>query len=137
MFEESAMRFASRYLLAVVICGFAFLRPAAQCPKRPDPGTVVEDALSLNSVNGVLKAELTTRHSVHSGGYNHYCQNYKTDEGEVESPTLRLNQGDQLVLDVKDRIDSGDDSGGMEMDMSGLASCGDGGTPALSSTNVH
>ncbi len=131
------MRFAFRYLLAVAICGLAFLRPAAQCPKRPDPGTVVEDALSLNSVNGVLKAELTTRHSVDSGGYNHYCQNYKTDKGEVESPTLRLNQGDQLVLDVKDRIDSGDDSGGMEMDMSGLASCGDGGTPALSSTNVH
>jgi len=131
------MRFASRYLLAVVICGFAFLRPAAQCPKRPDPGTVVEDAVSLNSVNGVLKAELTTRHSVDSSGYNHYCQNYKTDKGEVESPTLRLNQGDQLVLDVKDRIESDDTSGGMDMDMSGLASCGDGGTPALSSTNVH
>jgi len=131
------MRSASRCLLAILTCGFAFLRLAAQCPARPDPGTVVQDALSLSSVNGVLTTELTMKHSVDSGGYNHYCLNYQNGKQEVEAPTLRLNQGDHLVLDVKDRIESETDSAGMEMDMSGLPVCGDTGTPTLSSTNMH
>jgi len=132
------MRSVSRYLLAILICGFAFLRLAAQCPNRPNPGTPVEDALSLYSMNGVLKTELTMRHSVDTGGYNHYCLNYATNQGDVEAPTLRLNQGDHLVLDVKDRIASEDDSSSMDqMDMSGLPICGDSGTPTLSSTNMH
>jgi FtsP/CotA-like multicopper oxidase with cupredoxin domain len=134
------MRSASRCLLAFLICGFAFLRPAAQCPNRPNLGSVVQDALSLSSVNGVLDAELILRHSVDTSGYTHYCYNYKTDKGDVEAPTLRLNQGDQLVLKVKDEIES-DDSGGMGpmgfMDSPSGQICGDTGTPTVSSTNVH
>ena len=134
------MRSASRYLLAILTCGLAFLRPVAQCPARPDPGSVVQDALSVDSVNGILGTELIMRHSVDSGGYNHYCYNYKTGTGDVEAPTLRLNQGDQLVLEVKDEIES-DDSGGMgSMGFMSAPSgriCGDSGTPTLSSTNVH
>jgi FtsP/CotA-like multicopper oxidase with cupredoxin domain len=130
------MRSALKYLLAILVCGFSFLRPEAQCPKRPDAGTVVQDALSLNSVNGVLKKELTIRHSVDSAGYSHYCYNYLTNNGDVEAPTLRLNQGDQLLLDIKDRIESDDSAGMMEMPASGKT-CGDGGMMMLSSTNVH
>ena len=129
--------FLSRYWLAISLCVFSFVRVEAQCPARPDPGTVVKDALSINSVNGVLNAEFTMKHSVDTGGYNHYCFNYDTAKGVVEAPTLRLNQGDRLILDVKDRIESDDDSSGMAMDMSGLPICGDSGTPTLSSTNVH
>jgi FtsP/CotA-like multicopper oxidase with cupredoxin domain len=134
------MRFASRCLLAIVMCGFSFLSLTAQCPNRPEVGTVVQDALSLSSVNGVLGAELTMRHSVDNGGYTHYCYNYKTDKGDVEAPTLRLNQGDQLLLKVKDRIESDDSEGMGSMEsMSGSAGkvCGDGGPMTLSSTNVH
>jgi FtsP/CotA-like multicopper oxidase with cupredoxin domain len=134
------MRSASRYLFAILICGFAFLRPAAQCPKRPDPGNVVHDALSLNSVNGVLNAEFTMKHSVDSGGYSHYCYNYATSKGDVEAPTLRLHQGDQLLLKVKDRIESDGSEGMDSMDlMSGSPGkiCGDGGAMTLRSTNVH
>ena len=132
------MRSLFRYSLAMVVCGFSFLGVEAQCPPRPDPGTVVEDALSLNSANGVLNAEFTMKHSVDSGGYNHYCYIYENGKAEVEAPTLRLHQGDDLVLEVKDRIESADDSSEMGgMDMSGLPTCGDTGTPTLSSTNVH
>jgi FtsP/CotA-like multicopper oxidase with cupredoxin domain len=134
------MRSASRYLLAILICGFAFLRPEAQCPARPAVGSVVEDALSLNAVNGVLDAELTMRHSVDSGGYNHYCMNYKTDTGDVEAPTLRLKQGDHLALDVKDRIaiDASEGMGPMDsMSFLGGKKCGDGGMMTINSTNVH
>src|ERR1039458_45010 len=113
------MRAVFKYVLAIVVCGFSFLSLQAQCPARPNPGTVVQDALSLNSVNGVLDAEFTMRHSVDTGGFNHYCFNYETAKGDVEAPTLRLHQGDHLVLDVKDRIESDDDSSGMSsMDMS-------------------
>jgi len=134
------MRSAFRYLLAILLCGTSFLSLKAQCPNRPNPGTVVQDPLSLNSANGTLNAELTMRHSVDSAGYNHYCLNYATSQGTVEAPTLRLKQGDRLLLDVKDRIVSDDDSAGMEaMDMSvpGAKICGDGGTMTVSSTNMH
>jgi len=132
------MRSACRCLLAMLVCGFSFLSLEAQCPPRPAFGTVVHDALSLKSVNGVLNAEFTMRHSVDTAGYNHYCYNYDTGKRIVEAPTLRLNQGDHLVLDVKDRIESDDESSEMgAMNMSGLPVCGDSGTPTLSSTNVH
>ena len=132
------MRSAFRCLVAILICGFSFVALQAQCPARPDAGTVVQDALALSSVNGVLSAELTMRHSVDTAGFNHYCLNYDTGTGIVEAPTLRLNQGDHLMLDVKDRIESDDEPSGMSgMDMSGLPVCGDTGTPTLSSTNMH
>jgi FtsP/CotA-like multicopper oxidase with cupredoxin domain len=137
-YEELNMRSMFRYLLMVLLCGVSFVSLQAQCPARPDAGTVVQDTPALYSVNGVLSAEFTMRHSVDTGGYNHYCYNYETSKGIVEAPTLRLNQGDHLVLDVKDRIESDDDSSGMSgMDMSGSPVCGDTGTPTLSSTNVH
>src|SRR5271170_1975976 len=136
--KELNMRSPSRYLFVILLCGVSFLSSRAQCPPRPTFGTVVQDALTLSSVNGVLSAEFTMRHSVDEGGYNHYCYNYATDNGEVEAPTLSLNQGDHLILDVKDRIESDPDSSEMaSMDMSGSPVCGDTGTPTLSSTNVH
>jgi FtsP/CotA-like multicopper oxidase with cupredoxin domain len=131
------MSSVSRILLAILVCGVSFLSLEAQCPKRPAPGNVVNDALSLNSANGVLNAELTMKHSVDEFGYTHYCYNYQTQQGEAESPTLRLNQGDRLLLDVKDRIDLDDSAGMMEMPDSTGKVCGDGGMMMLSSTNVH
>jgi FtsP/CotA-like multicopper oxidase with cupredoxin domain len=100
---------------------------------------VVQDALSLSSVNGVLNAGLAMGFSVDAFGYSHYCYRYETSTGAIESPTLRLNQGDQLVLDVKDRIqgDSADSTSGMEMSGAPATTCGDGGAMTLQSTNVH
>jgi FtsP/CotA-like multicopper oxidase with cupredoxin domain len=133
------MRTLCRYLLAVLVCGFFCLQLEAQCPKRPDAGTVIHDALSLRSKDGVLNAELTMRHSVDEQGYAHYCFNYKTDKGDVEAPTLRLNQGDRLMLDVKDRIESDESESSQMASMPASPGkvCGDGGTMTLSSTNVH
>jgi len=111
----------------------------AQCPKRPDPGSLVHNPLELISRNGVLKAELSMRHSVDDQGYNHYCYDYKTAKGEVEEPTLRLKQGDTLQLDIKDRIEDMDDAGLEDMSMAGMPGkvCGDTGKMTLRSTNVH
>src|SRR5579862_6891657 len=133
------MRSTLRFLLAMLVCGFAFLRPMAQCPERPNAGSVVQDPFSLSSQNGVLKADITLRHSVDSFGYTHYCMNYKSANGAVEAPTLRLNQGDTLSLQVKDRIavDGVDSMNSMDgMPMPGKV-CGDTGTMTVNSTNVH
>ena len=125
---------------AILLCGLVAGSALAQCPKRPDPGTVVQNPLALSSKNGVLKAEFTMRHSVDEQGYNHYCYDYKTAKGEVEAPTLRLHQGDTLVLGVKDRIESLDtdaDVGEMSMPMAPATICGDTGKITVRSTNVH
>jgi FtsP/CotA-like multicopper oxidase with cupredoxin domain len=131
----------SRYLLATVICGFSFLGAMAQCPPYPAPNTVLLDAPSIYSQNGVLSADFTMGHSVDQNGYTHYCYKYSTPTGVVESPTLRLNPGDRLLLNVKNTIASGspESKGAMEMGMSipvGVY-CGDGGNVTVESTNVH
>ena len=129
----------AKLLPLVFLCGLSCLSAVAQCPARPNPGSVLKDALVLSSKNGVLQAGITLRHSVDEGGYTHYCLDYKTDKGEVESPTLRLNQGDTLMLNVKDRVktDDGDDMGAMSMPDMPASTCGDTGTPTISSTNMH
>ena len=118
-------------------CGLASLSVFAQCPPRPNPNTIVQDAPSIYSQNGVLKADLTLGHSVDINGYTHYCYIYQTSTGVVEAPTLRLNPGDRLLLHVKDNITGNDESvGAMDMPSSG-AKCGDAGMATLNSTNVH
>jgi FtsP/CotA-like multicopper oxidase with cupredoxin domain len=131
------MRSVATWLLAIVICGFSCLKSAAQtCPARPASGTVVADALSLSSQNGVLPAQFTMMRSVDQQGYTHYCYNYKSGTQTVEAPTLRLNPGDTLALDVLNRIQD-TDSTGMKMEMPASAACGDGGAMTVDSTNVH
>jgi FtsP/CotA-like multicopper oxidase with cupredoxin domain len=129
----------SRCLLTFIVCGLCCLGAAAQCPARPNPGSVVEDALSLSSQNGVLNAAFTMGTSVDTFGYTHYCYKYTTTAGTAEAPTLRLNPGDHLLLNVKDRITGGDTEGSSDMEpMSGsTATCGDTGAMTLQSTNVH
>ncbi len=133
------MRSVFRCLLAMVVCGFSFHQIWAQasCPARPSPGTVVQDALSLTSQNGVLAAEFIMGHSVDQSGYTHYCFNYKSPTGYIESPTLRLNQGDTLTLGVVDRIQQDDAGMKMKMPASSGKTCGDTGPLTLQSTNVH
>jgi FtsP/CotA-like multicopper oxidase with cupredoxin domain len=131
----------SGYLWATVVCGFSFVGARAQCPPYPEPNTVVQDAPSIYSQNGVLTADFTMGHSVDQNGYTHYCYKYATPAGVVESPTLRVNPGDRLMLNVQNRIASGspESKGAMEMEMSAPVGvyCGDGGNITVESTNVH
>jgi FtsP/CotA-like multicopper oxidase with cupredoxin domain len=134
------MRMVSKFLLAVILSGVCCLEAAAQCPARPPAGSVVQDALSLYSQSGVLNAGLTMGYSVDTYGYSHYCYKYATSTGTAEAPTLRLNPGDQIVLDVTDDI-KGDGLHSMSamdrMIVPTGAACGDGGAGSLQSTNVH
>ncbi len=136
------MRSLSRWLLAIIIlCGVSVLKVAASdCPARPDPGNVVADPFSISSQNGVLKAQFILAHSVDESGYTHYCYKYNAGGQIVEAPTLRLNPGDQLELEVLNRIKDTDATKmKMKMDMSNVKGqiCGDTGDATLDSTNVH
>jgi FtsP/CotA-like multicopper oxidase with cupredoxin domain len=130
------LRPASRYVLAILICGGCWVSVLAQCPNRPNPGTVVQDALSLYSQNGVLNASFVMARSVDIYGYTHYCYNYDTGSAYVEAPTLRLNQGDRLILNVTDHIE-GESSKGMKMPAPQGTVCGDSGPMNVEATNVH
>jgi len=79
----------------------AFLTASAQtprCPLRPDPGSVVLDAPSLNSQNGALSVDLTMRNAIDPLNFMHYCFDYMSSSGLIEAPTLRVNPGDTLTI---------------------------------------
>jgi FtsP/CotA-like multicopper oxidase with cupredoxin domain len=135
------MRVVLKCLSSILISGMFSLFALAQCPPRPVAGTVVQDALSLYSQNGTLNAALTLGYSVDPAGYTHYCYKYKNGAIEAEAPTLRLNPGDHLLLNVTDDIPSSSlPQSKSAMDMMSAPStptCGDGGSPSLQATNVH
>ncbi len=113
------MRSRSLWLLVIMFCGCSVLSFAASdCPDRPAAGTVVKNPFSISSQNGALSAEFIMAHSVDQDGYTHYCYKYKTSDHTVEAPTLRLNPGDTLNLEILDRIKDDDtDAKKMKMKM--------------------
>ena len=70
---------------------------AEACP-RPAQGSLVTEPEDLRSHNGELKVELTARNSRQSDGSTRYCF---IDEKGAESPTLRVNPGDLVILTLK------------------------------------
>ncbi len=144
------MRAILRVLLVGVFCGLAALSAAAQapiCPSRPLPGTPVVNPLDLYSQNGVLTVNLLLQNAVDLNGFMHYCYIYMYQGQQVEAPTLRLNPGDQLILNVTNNIQAPYDKTGkkrekmtMHMGMHKAGSPDDpcnGAEVLPSSTNVH
>lgn len=74
--------------------------PSSGCP-RPPAGSVVTSQEDLRSKNGVLTVDLTFRDQMEADGSVRYC--YVDDNG-AESPTLRLNPGDLLILRLKNDL---------------------------------
>lgn len=133
------MRSMSKCLLAILVCAFPYLKSVAQdCPARPASGTVAADPYNIVSQGGILSARFLLAHSVDSTGYTHYCYKYQTPTNTTaEAPTLRVNPGDIINLNVVDAITGTIDST-MKMDMGPSSTvCGDGGTATINSTNVH
>jgi FtsP/CotA-like multicopper oxidase with cupredoxin domain len=70
------------------------------CP-RPSPGSIVSEPADLRSRNGVLKLELTAHNAKQNDGSTRYCF---IDENGEESPTLRVNPGDLVILTLKNDL---------------------------------
>jgi FtsP/CotA-like multicopper oxidase with cupredoxin domain len=65
------------------------------------PGSAVPEPDDLRSRNGELTVDLTIRNYVEPGGSVRYC--YTTPDNK-EAPTLRLNPGDLLILNLKNDL---------------------------------
>ena len=68
---------------------------------RPSPGSTVMEPRDLRSRHGVLRLNLTIHNYQEADGSVRYC--YLLDDG-TESPTLRLQPGDLLILRLKDDL---------------------------------
>ncbi len=90
------------YLTIVAVQANELKAQISWCPARPSAGTVVSNPLDLYSRNGVLKAAFTMRSTLAT--YLEECFIYQSSNGAVEAPTLRLNPGDQLTLDLTNRL---------------------------------
>jgi FtsP/CotA-like multicopper oxidase with cupredoxin domain len=78
-----------------------YAQPAPEVCPRPLPGSVVTEPADLRSRNGVLKVELTARNARQRDGSTRYCY---IDENGAESPTLRVNPGDLVILTLKNDL---------------------------------
>lgn len=71
-----------------------------ECP-RPQPGSSVLEPEERRSNNGVLRVDPTVHDAIESDGSIRYCY---IDENGKESPTLRPNPGDLLILNLKNDL---------------------------------
>jgi len=134
------MRTTVRLFVAILLLGMTCRHAAAQvqpCPPRPAAGSVVTDPEELHSQNGVLTVDLTMKNLAQTGASPEYCYVY-TDG--TEAPTLVVNPGDRLVLNLTNQ-NGPVSSVGMSHDMpspapSSATDCA-GGPMTASSTNVH
>jgi FtsP/CotA-like multicopper oxidase with cupredoxin domain len=109
------------------------------CP-RPTEGSLVTEPEDLRSHNGELKVELTARNSRQSDGSTRYCF---IDEKGGESPTLRVNPGDLVILTLKNDLTDFHAAAGasgrqhMHMEMEGSGNSCTSGLMTSVSTNLH
>ena len=75
--------------------------PAYRVCPRPLIGSTVEEPEDLRSQNGVLEAELTISDAPDPNGGTRYCY---TDAAGRESPNLRVNPGDLVILHLKNAL---------------------------------
>jgi FtsP/CotA-like multicopper oxidase with cupredoxin domain len=68
---------------------------------RPAPGSAVPEPEDLRSQNGTLEVDLTVRNFTEPDGTKRYCY---FDANRNQSPTLRLNPGDLLILNLKNDL---------------------------------
>jgi FtsP/CotA-like multicopper oxidase with cupredoxin domain len=78
----------------------ADIRGEEVCP-RPHASSEIPEPVNLRSQNGQLTVDLSFRSEADEHGRIRYCYLY---EGRIESPTLRLNPGDLLVLRLKNEL---------------------------------
>jgi FtsP/CotA-like multicopper oxidase with cupredoxin domain len=93
-------------LSGILLCLCAATAASAQSAKpetcsRPAIGSTVPEPPDLHSQAGVLKVDLTLRNGLAADGQMRYC--YVTADG-TQSPTLRLQPGDLLILHLKNGL---------------------------------
>ena len=99
------VRSTSGLLIAAGVVGVACWQPplsaqerAGDACARPPAGSIVKEPPDLRSKNGVLEINLTAVDAAESDGSTRYCF---TDAEGRESPNLRVNPGDLVIIHLK------------------------------------
>src|SRR5579871_4861413 len=98
-----------RHCIGFLVAGLCLLpttraigaEPAAEVCPRPQPGGVIAEPEDLRSENGVLQVDFTVRNEKRPDGSTRFC--YLLPDG-AQSPTLRLNPGELLILRLKNGL---------------------------------
>ena len=134
------------FLLAILFSQLALIGASAQqrCPDRPLPGDPVNNPLDLYSQNGTLSVDLLLQNAVDVNGFMHYCYIYMYQGQQIEAPTLRVNPGDTLNINLTNNLQAPYDGSGkkkpvhVHMTMSNSPADDCSGNEVLpSSTNIH
>jgi FtsP/CotA-like multicopper oxidase with cupredoxin domain len=90
------------FLCVSSLCQRLSAQPQAKsvCP-RPQAGSILEEPEDLRSQNGVLEVNLTANDAADASGAIRYCY---SDAAGRESPNLRVNPGDLVVLHLKNAL---------------------------------
>src|SRR5215470_11778850 len=98
-----------RFVALLLLTGAAFGQKASLCP-RPVPGAWVRGPAELRSSNGSLRVDFALRTSVDVYGLTLYC--YVYGDG-IQSPTLRVRPGDEIILHLKNELPAAKGNGGV------------------------
>lgn len=88
-------------LLPVFSMGAAGQSEAENTCPRPEAGSAISEPADLHSIDGVLKVDLTIRNAQQLDGSVRFC--YFDGNGD-ESPNLRVNPGDLVILHLKNEL---------------------------------
>ena len=133
----------SGLLIAPGVLGIAFWQPpliaqesVGDACARPQPGSVVKEPPDLRSKNGVLEINLTAVDAAESDGSTRYCF---TDAEGRESPNLRVNPGDLVIIHLKNAMTELEHAGpeGKHVHSPAPGNKCTGGSMTLVSTNLH
>jgi len=102
------------------------------CP-RSAPGSTVTNPPALFSEGGTLTVNLAFNTAQDAQGRTLYC--FTTPDGS-EGPTLHINPGDHLIINVKNDLPTPTSASDMQMTTNALTVCGDT-TMNDSSVNIH
>jgi FtsP/CotA-like multicopper oxidase with cupredoxin domain len=110
------------------------IRPArAESCGRPGAGGLVGQPENVFSSNGILKVQLSFQTELTSHGVTRYCYVYN---GGVQSPTLRVKPGDELILELKNDLPDTAENSPHVHSQNASARCADG-EMSGAATNLH
>jgi len=91
--------------VAALLCGLSIAAEAQNfCPPRPTYGAEVVNPPEVSSQNGTLTVNLAENSSLGPTQMVRYCYVYNNGSQNVEAPTLRVNPGDNLVINFTNNI---------------------------------
>ncbi len=92
-------------MAGALLCGLSMTAAGQNfCPQRPTYGDEVVNPPEISSQNGTLTVNLAENSSLGPTQMVRYCYVYNNGSQNVEAPTLRVNPGDQLVINFTNNI---------------------------------